>query len=368
MSGTKRFLQPIRSILENSSSGIAIIMHNGNICFLNECMEKLCGLKFLSLRGKNMQTLFPENTVADLAKFTEGHVQPRRFRMKLRNVNGEAVLPVFVSRIVEHDGVSGFLLVMQEDVRPTAKGALKKEHSSILRVIDQRPGEACFITDIFTGKVLFISRSIHSFTGWEPDDYQHGGFSFGMSLIHPDDVAEVMRVYETEVEKRNREPFLHDHQAWPTQFRYRRADGKYIRLSSETMLLERNESLQVHLLMTILRPHEPAKTSLRPWPDPEAAESIKIIDGKPYIDIEFLHRLRSQPVRSSEAANQPDLTDRELQILRLLAEGLSTEKISKNLNISTHTVSTHRKQLLRKLEARNGAELIRKAQKLGILA
>ena len=38
-----------------------------------------------------------------------------------------------------------------------------------------------------------------------------------------------MNIFEQEIGKRNREPFLHDHLVWQASFRYRTADGKYIR-------------------------------------------------------------------------------------------------------------------------------------------
>jgi DNA-binding CsgD family transcriptional regulator len=55
------------------------------------------------------------------------------------------------------------------------------------------------------------------------------------------------------------------------------------------------------------------------------------------------------------------LTPQEIRILNLISQGHSSGQIAYTLNISTHTVETHRKNLLIKLEAKNSAELIRKA-------
>lgn len=66
-------------------------------------------------------------------------------------------------------------------------------------------------------------------------------------------------------------------------------------------------------------------------------------------------------------ARNPDLTDRELEVLKLLSQGMNSREISKALFISTNTVEYHRKQLLRKTDARNAAELIGKAYRTGIL-
>jgi len=62
-----------------------------------------------------------------------------------------------------------------------------------------------------------------------------------------------------------------------------------------------------------------------------------------------------------------NITSQEKRILELISNGHSTAEIAFALSISPHTVESHRKNLLTKLEARNAAELIRKAIQLKIL-
>lgn len=62
-----------------------------------------------------------------------------------------------------------------------------------------------------------------------------------------------------------------------------------------------------------------------------------------------------------------ELTARELEVLDLLSRGLSSRKIAEKLFISPNTVEYHRKQLLRKTESRNVAELIGNAFRKHIL-
>ncbi|PIB36198.1 hypothetical protein BFP72_12740 [Reichenbachiella sp. 5M10] len=59
------------------------------------------------------------------------------------------------------------------------------------------------------------------------------------------------------------------------------------------------------------------------------------------------------------------LTDRERDIIRLLADGFTTNEIAEKLFISVHTVDTHRKNLLTKLNQKNIASLIRYAVEKG---
>lgn len=61
------------------------------------------------------------------------------------------------------------------------------------------------------------------------------------------------------------------------------------------------------------------------------------------------------------------LTERETQILKLVAEGMSTRQIADRLHLSPHTVQTHRKSIIRKLNIKSPTEFVLYAMDLGIL-
>lgn len=63
-----------------------------------------------------------------------------------------------------------------------------------------------------------------------------------------------------------------------------------------------------------------------------------------------------------------NLTDREVEITQLIAEGLTTKKIAERLFLSEHTVSTHRKNILKKLDVSSVTEVIKYAINSGIIA
>jgi DNA-binding CsgD family transcriptional regulator len=54
----------------------------------------------------------------------------------------------------------------------------------------------------------------------------------------------------------------------------------------------------------------------------------------------------------------PILSKREIEILKLLTHGLSSREIADKLMISYYTVRTHRKNILKKLDKKNTAEMI----------
>jgi DNA-binding NarL/FixJ family response regulator len=61
------------------------------------------------------------------------------------------------------------------------------------------------------------------------------------------------------------------------------------------------------------------------------------------------------------------LTQRELEVLRLIAEGLSTKQIACQLGISFKTAATHRERILGKLGANNTVLALRIAIRMGLV-
>lgn len=58
---------------------------------------------------------------------------------------------------------------------------------------------------------------------------------------------------------------------------------------------------------------------------------------------------------------EKELTKREIEIIKAIAEGLSNKEISKKLFISDRTVNTHRTNIIMKLDVKNSVELVAKA-------
>lgn len=101
--------------------------------------------------------------------------------------------------------------------------------------------------------------------------------------------------------------------------------------------------------------------------DPEhLLEAIRrVAAGRRYI----LPALAQQMVfeLDEEAARHVQLSDRELQILPMLARGVSLNDIADQLSISSKTVSTHKARLMQKMGFQSNAELIRYAMENGLL-
>ena len=61
------------------------------------------------------------------------------------------------------------------------------------------------------------------------------------------------------------------------------------------------------------------------------------------------------------------LTTREREVLQLLAEGRSNKEVATVLDLSLHTVETHRSHVMQKLNLHSGAEMILYAIRKGVI-
>lgn len=67
------------------------------------------------------------------------------------------------------------------------------------------------------------------------------------------------------------------------------------------------------------------------------------------------------------AGHQQNLTNRELQILKLISEGYKNREIAESLSISIKTVAAHRLNLMKKLDVHNIAGMVAWSTRLGLI-
>lgn len=87
----------------------------------------------------------------------------------------------------------------------------------------------------------------------------------------------------------------------------------------------------------------------------------KILRGGKYFGASVVDKLLSRPDTRGVEPPHDLLSDRELQILRLLGGGQTVKEIARDLSLSPPTVSTYRARILEKMLMRTTAELVRYA-------
>ena len=92
----------------------------------------------------------------------------------------------------------------------------------------------------------------------------------------------------------------------------------------------------------------------------QAVHSVS--DGKPFFSPAIAKTLLEDYVRRLQQRGLSDsydlLSDREKEVLQLLAEGKTNKDVATLLNLSTHTVETHRTHIMQKLNLHNTAEIV----------
>ena len=93
----------------------------------------------------------------------------------------------------------------------------------------------------------------------------------------------------------------------------------------------------------------------------------KVLRGSKYITSTLAERLVLDIGVGSEESLHTKLSDRELQVLCLLAEGKTVNEIGQELCLSAKTISTYRSRILQKMAMKTNTELIRYAIKQGLV-
>lgn len=107
-----------------------------------------------------------------------------------------------------------------------------------------------------------------------------------------------------------------------------------------------------------------------------AAEDVvqairEVLNGNAYFSPAIAKRLREQtrqePGDVQQSRPDVELTQREAEVLQLIAEGYANKQIAAELNLSVKTVEKHRQQVMQKLGIHNIAGLVRHAAAKGII-
>lgn len=89
------------------------------------------------------------------------------------------------------------------------------------------------------------------------------------------------------------------------------------------------------------------------------------LKGRKYYSSELLELIIEMNMGTQSLEETKALTASELEIVKLISQGLTTKEIAVKKNVSFHTVNTHRKNIFRKLGVSNASELIMSAIKSG---
>jgi two-component system response regulator NreC len=143
-----------------------------------------------------------------------------------------------------------------------------------------------------------------------------------------------------------------------SQLLHENADGKVLVLSMQDEPRYVREAFEMGASGYVLK--EAADAEL-------VAAIREVAQGGRYVHPELGARLLQAESEQRKRAEEDPLSDREHEVLRLLALGHTNQEIAKLLFISVRTAETHRAHIMQKLRLSSRAELVRYALEQGLL-
>jgi two-component system invasion response regulator UvrY len=102
-------------------------------------------------------------------------------------------------------------------------------------------------------------------------------------------------------------------------------------------------------------------------PDELVKAIRKVVDGGKYISQNLAESLAFSLDVTSDRPRHETLSDREFQVMQLMASGKTLTEIAEELSLSPKTVSTYRTRLLEKMNLKTNAEIVRYAIENGLV-
>ena len=204
-----------------------------------------------------------------------------------------------------------------------------------------------YVFDFPRGEITYVSPGIQKLLGYDPGEVN---LQFLYEKIHPDDRRGV-----TDATIDALQGTIDNHMTSPgrlkfsVNYRFQKKDGSYLQvLRYQTVQLSDQQGNFLRTTGIIMElGHVPELIGV----------TGKMVDNE-----------SGNVIYSRSYFNQDRLfSAREKQIILLLANGMKTDEIARELFISPNTVSTHRKNMLRKHAVKNTAELILYSKKQGII-
>lgn len=200
----------------------------------------------------------------------------------------------------------------------------------------------------------YASRSLELMLGYPATTYLQGGLPFAFSLVHPDDLPGLIYILEKEahlLDVLSAAERLEHRSSY--DYRLRHADGHYIRVWQRNQILTLDQAGNLLRRLSLITDVSHLKR--------DDSQMLSLYQGRGTL-VSYVYNTLE---RSFSACRF--LSHRERDVLRLLSHGGGSQQIADTLNISVHTVETHRRNMLTKSNMRDTSSLIAFALAAGIL-
>ena len=211
-----------------------------------------------------------------------------------------------------------------------------------------------FIYHYQQGRYVYVEKQVQAILQYPASALMSNSADFFLSRMHPEDVPQHAQVMQRWHSFYFSLP-LPDRHYYSTSFDYRlrKKNGIYVRLLQQLVRMEYDA--QGNVLYSLEK-----CTNISHWQ--KNSDMVLSVIGPP-----SRKHLIYYPDRSLPDASRLRFTRTETRIIKLLAQGFSSQEIAQQLTISLNTVNTHRRNMHRKAGVKSATLLVKIAKDQGLL-
>lgn len=226
------------------------------------------------------------------------------------------------------------------------KSTIKKKNFKEIKSISLNENECIYIVD-FNKNELVFNKGFHHILGYNDDEIT---IEFMESLYHPDDIELVNKIVKKSIVYSLAHPENSMDNMLFISYRLRKKNGSYIKILSQASVYDFDKN--TGMSSTLIR-----------------ITDISFIDNTENVNWDFKAPHLNKKVFKKQIYKTYTnfFTAREIEIILEIKKGLTNQQISESLNISIHTVATHRKHILKKAACHNTEQLLLFCEGKGII-
>jgi DNA-binding CsgD family transcriptional regulator len=208
------------------------------------------------------------------------------------------------------------------------------------------PSQAIYVFDMKNLRISY-QKGLGRLLGYEKGDFN---FDVLCQWYHPDDFDRYMNLLKMAnqwIREQKPEPFAIEA---TYDYRLRQKNGDYMKVLRQSTVFENCTDGCIKSSFSIL-------------------SNISCIKEDTGVNLSLIGLESGQIILEdkTDASQLPQFTNREIEILAKVRDGLDSKTIADLLCISRHTVDTHRRKILSKTECRNMLELVQYATRMGVI-
>ncbi|QCR21489.1 LuxR C-terminal-related transcriptional regulator [Pontibacter sp. SGAir0037] len=226
-------------------------------------------------------------------------------------------------------------------------------HPTLAAVLHQAPC-VTWVLDLRTQQYDFVSTNSEQILGYTANYFTENGLAGGIAILNPEDLSKTWKLLKNIWDFIMAVP-APDRVQYKFSYDYRilKPDGKHLRVLEQNTVLQQDRKGNITRMLGMC-------SDISNWKK-SGNQIASVVSAKDNSCVFF------SPDKAAQQSAQQLLSKRELEIVKLVAEGYSSKIIAEKLFISFNTVNTHRQKIIEKTHTRNTGGLVQFAISNGLI-